>query len=343
MRDDTDDRGDRPRAPALRHLGHAGCGCPTSSATAVSTCASAPTATAASTCWPRPTARSGRSSTPGVQPVDKEVEPSLADDMVARTTSSTPSRANDSYEEDQGRQPHADPARQRWGDGCGSTTAPTPAPTTRCRCTAPRSRPPDDGWKAGVYEGDADGVASLSRFNNAEATTVMGWFKMTGQNPTPRLQRHRAGRRARRQLRRARRTRAARADQRQRGAAARRAGPAARHRRVVDVRRVAGLAATCCPQDEWVHLAATFDFANGSMALYRNGQPVDGFYTRPTTRGRSTGRAPRRQPAGHQDRRLVPAERHRAQPCNCRMDGLMFLDTVASADEVAQQYRRFLR
>ena len=36
---------------------------------------------------------------------------------------------------------------------------------------------------------------------------------------------------------------------------------------------------TLLPEDEWVHLAATFDFTTGTMALYRNGQPVDGFYT----------------------------------------------------------------
>ena len=33
------------------------------------------------------------------------------------------------------------------------------------------------------------------------------------------------------------------------------------------------------PMNQWVHLAATFDFTDGTMALYRNGQPVDGFYT----------------------------------------------------------------
>src|SRR5690606_40868608 len=32
------------------------------------------------------------------------------------------------------------------------------------------------------------------------------------------------------------------------------------------------------PQGEWVHLAATFDYTTGEMALYRNGEPVPGFY-----------------------------------------------------------------
>ena len=33
------------------------------------------------------------------------------------------------------------------------------------------------------------------------------------------------------------------------------------------------------PRDEWVFLAATFDYDTGEMALYKNGRPLDGFYT----------------------------------------------------------------
>ena len=46
------------------------------------------------------------------------------------------------------------------------------------------------------------------------------------------------------------------------------------------------------PQGQWVHLAATFDYTTGDMALYRNGKPLDGFYIdRRATRGRSTAPA----------------------------------------------------
>lgn len=37
---------------------------------------------------------------------------------------------------------------------------------------------------------------------------------------------------------------------------------------------------TLLPEGEWVHLAATFDYTTGEMALYRNGEPLDGCYTR---------------------------------------------------------------
>ena len=75
---------------------------PTSPATAASTCGSASTPTAASTCWPRPTGRSGRSSAPGSAPVDKEVEPSLADDLVASYDFEHPFAAERLVEADQG-------------------------------------------------------------------------------------------------------------------------------------------------------------------------------------------------------------------------------------------------
>ena len=38
-----------------------------------------------------------------------------------------------------------------------------------------------------------------------------------------------------------------------------------------------------------------------------------------------------------------PQDGSQRNPCNCRMDGLMFLDDAASASEVARQYRRLMR
>jgi hypothetical protein len=37
-----------------------------------------------------------------------------------------------------------------------------------------------------------------------------------------------------------------------------------------------------------------------------------------------------------------PRNASERNPCNCRMDALMFLDREASADEVKQQHRRYL-
>src|SRR6266508_3958476 len=47
-------------------------------------------------------------------------------------------------------------------------------------------------------------------------------------------------------------------------------------------RRIDGSSSqTLLPPNEWVFLAATFDFNTGAMALYRNGEPMPGFYTVP--------------------------------------------------------------
>ena len=158
--------------------------------------------------------------------------------------------------------------------------------------------PTGTAWKAGVYEGDADGVASLSRFNGAEGITVMGWFKMGGTNPT-------AGYNAI-------------------GLAGVLAGNSDGHgvRALLELIQVNGelklvalgrrldtgasqtFAASAdwqelLPDGEWVHLAATFDYATGTMALYRNGQRgrrVLHHHQRPVAGRRD--RAPRRPTRG---------------------------------------------
>jgi hypothetical protein len=198
-------------------------------------------------------------------------------------------------------------------------------------------------WKAGVYESDSDGVASLSRFASAEGITVMGWFKMDGTNPT-------AGFNAI-------------------GLAGVLSGNSDGHgvRALLELINVNGelklvalgrrldtgssqtFAATApwqelLPDGEWVHLAATFDYTAGTMALYRNGEAVDGFYTNPGDPWQvdGTGTSPT-NPRGIKIGGSFPQDGSQRNPCNCRMDGLMFLDDVASASEVARQYRRLLR
>jgi hypothetical protein len=98
------------------------------------------------------------------------------------------------------------------------------------------------------------------------------------------------------------------------------------------------------PQGEWVHLAATFDYDDGSMALYRNGEKVDGFYTATNDPWKVDGTGTSAtNPRGIKIGGSFPQNGDERNPCNCRMDALMFLDDVASASEVARQYRRFLR
>lgn len=40
-----------------------------------------------------------------------------------------------------------------------------------------------DDWKAGLYT--PGGVPTLKAFNGAREATIMGWVKMTGENPSP--------------------------------------------------------------------------------------------------------------------------------------------------------------
>ncbi|MGH1563384.1 PQQ-dependent sugar dehydrogenase [Mumia sp. DW29H23] len=207
-------------------------------------------------------------------------------------------------------------------------------------------------WKAGVYEDDADGVESLSRFNAAKGITVMGWVKMTGDGPslntnTP--------------------------DPNDRynaiGLAGVLSGNSDGHGvrallELIDVNGELRLVAlgrrvdtgnsqtfaasedwrTLLPQGEWVHLAATFNYANGTMALYKNGRPIPGFYTR--TDDPWGNNAPGEEvtsatnPRGIKIGGSFPQNGSERNPCNCRMDSLMFLDSSLTKLEVNQQYRR---
>jgi hypothetical protein len=97
------------------------------------------------------------------------------------------------------------------------------------------------------------------------------------------------------------------------------------------------------PMNQWVHLAATFDFTDGTMALYRNGQPVDGFYTVAGDPWLVNGPGPHvttaSDPRGIKIGGSFPQDTLERNPCDCRMDALMFLDASLSAHDVAKQYR----
>jgi Concanavalin A-like lectin/glucanases superfamily len=201
-----------------------------------------------------------------------------------------------------------------------------------------------DDWKAGAWS--ASGVRTLRAFSAVEGTTVMGWFKRSMDGPA-------AGFTAI-------------------GLAGVLTGDSDGHGvrallELIDVngtlrvvalgRRIDGGASqtfaanedwrTLLPDDEWVHLTATFDFDAGTMALYRNGKPIEGFYTRtdnPWQVTDGTDVASATDPRGIKIGGSFPwqgsADRN---PCDCRMDALMFLDRSLSAGEVANQYRFMTR
>lgn len=207
----------------------------------------------------------------------------------------------------------------------------------------------NDDWKAGVY--GPSGVPTLRAFNGVEGMTVMGWFKMTGPNP-------------------ALNSNTAAPDDRYGavGLAGVLSGDSDGHAvrgllEIIEVngelrlvalgRRVDGSASqtfaasedwrTLLPVGEWVFLAATFDFDTGAMALYRNGRPLDGSYTVPGDPWDLAGPGPHRasptDPRGIKIGGSFPQNTVERNPCDCRMDSLMFLDNAVGGDRIRAQYR----
>jgi len=208
----------------------------------------------------------------------------------------------------------------------------------------------DDDWKAGVHS--AAGVPTLRAFNAASEITVLGWFKVTGDLPAPN-------------------SNTADPDDRYNavGLAGVLSGGSDGHAvrallEVIDVagepkvvalgRRVDGAASrtfaadadwrTLLPRGTWVHLAATFDFDTGELALYRDGRPLPGTYTVPGDPWAIEGPpepdlVSPTDPAGIKIGGSFPQNTAEANPCDCRMDGLAFLDRALSPTEVWLQYR----
>ncbi|MFC5745166.1 LamG-like jellyroll fold domain-containing protein [Actinomadura rugatobispora] len=209
----------------------------------------------------------------------------------------------------------------------------------------------NDDWKAGIYS--PTGVPSLRAYNAAKGATIMGWFKMTGTNPSPNSNT---------------------ADPNDLynaiGLAGVLTGTSQGHdvRALLELinvngelkvvalgRRVDGgnsqtFAASqdwqsVLPLNEWVHLAATFDFDTGTMALYKNGEALPGFYTRADDPWAIEGPpepdvTTASDPAGIKIGGSFPQNTREQNPCNCRMDTLLFLDRPATAAEVRHQFRR---
>jgi hypothetical protein len=206
-----------------------------------------------------------------------------------------------------------------------------------------------DDFKAGIFS--PTGVPSLRAFNAVRGVTLMGWVKMTGQNPSLNSQTP---------------------DPNDRfnavGLMGILSGDSEGHgvRALLEVinvagtlrlvalgRRIDGSASqtfaanepweTLLPLNEWVFLAATFNFDDGTMALYRNGQPLSGFNVVPGDPWGVAG--PGRHVTSPTDPRGIkiggsfPQNTEERNPCNCRMDSLMFLDREVHPALVRAQYQ----
>jgi Concanavalin A-like lectin/glucanases superfamily len=281
---------------------------------------------------------------------ESDVHPSLKRHLVAHYDFEHPVAGNAAWEEDRGSSGTdielvnggaamrvADPAH-RFGEGSMQAQQVNPAVAG------------NDDWKAGIYS--PTGVPSLHAFNGVRSTTVMGWFKMTGANPSPN-------------------SNSANPDDFYGaiGLAGVLTGDSDGHavrallelinvngtmRLVALGRRIDGGSSqtfaasedwqTLLPVGEWVFLAATFDFDTGTMALYRNGEPLDGFYTIAGDPWLVTGEpepdlASATDPRGIKIGGSFPQNTRETNPCNCRMDSLMFLDRAASRGQVRHQHR----
>ena len=210
----------------------------------------------------------------------------------------------------------------------------------------------NDDWKAGMYE--INGVATLDAFNAVAGITLMGWVKPTGTNPnlnsmtpTPADTYNAVG------------------------LFGLLSGTSDGHavRALLEVIKVSGtprlvalgrrddadnsliLAAdddweALLPGNTWTHLAATFNFDEGTMALYRNGEPLPASYTVAGDRWNITGGlepdvTSASDPAGIKIGGSFPQNTAERNAFNGRFDDLMFFDRALTAGEVQAQFAHF--
>ena len=282
------------------------------------------------------------------RPWPSEVVPSLREDLVSYYDFEHPF-APGAREEDQGfsrtllNQVNGGNAMQ-----VGDSAYPTSNNALQTKQVAPEVNGNDD-WKAGTW--NQNGVASLAPFAGAEQITVAGWFKVDMDGPA---------------------LNSVTADPTDRfnaiGLAGVLSGNSDGHgvRALLELINVDGtlrlvalgrrldegasqtFAASAdwqslLPRGQWVHLAATFDYTTGKMALYRNGKAVPGFYTSAGDPWQVDGTGTSDTlPRGIKVGGSFPQDTVERNPCNCRMDSLMFLDRAITPDEARAQYQRFV-
>jgi hypothetical protein len=269
----------------------------------------------------------------------RDVHPSLRSDLVSFYDFDHPVPGDPALERDQGR---SGTEIELVHGGAAMRVADRAYPGGRKVLETGPVEGTTNDWKAGAWS--ASGVRTLRAFNAAEGTTVMGWFKRSMDGPA-------AGFNAI-------------------GLAGVLTGDSDGHAvrallELIDVNGTLKLVAlgrrldggnsqtfaadedwrTLLPKDKWVHLTATFDFTTGTMALYRDGKAVPGSYTRADDPWLINGPGPHVTSAA--DARGIkiggsfPQNTVERNPCDCRMDALMFLDRSLTAREVANQFRRF--
>jgi len=228
---------------------------------------------------------------------------------------------------------------------------PGAAPALQTRQVDP-ARNGNDDWKAGLY--DAGGVATLEAFNAVAGITLMGWVKPTGTNPNLDT------------------TSAEPGDVYNAvGLFGLLSGNSDGHavRALLEIIQVAGtprlvalgrrddagssliLAADeawedLLPVNTWTHLAATFNFDDGTMALYRNGELLPATYTSSDDNWQLAGEpepdlATPSNPAGIKIGGSFPQNTAEKNAFNGRFDDLMFFDRELTATEIGAQFERF--
>ncbi|MET7750645.1 LamG-like jellyroll fold domain-containing protein [Micromonospora sp. NPDC005367] len=283
------------------------------------------------------------------RPGPRDVHPSLREDLVAFYDFDHPVPGDEALERDQGRSG----TEIELVNGGPAMRVPDRAYAGSGRALQTRQVEPtvagDDDWKAGIFS--AGGVRTLRAFNAVGGATVMGWFKVEMTEPLPN-------------------SNTADPDDRYNaiGLAGVLTGDSDGHGvrallELIDVngelrlvalgRRLDGGGSqtfataqdwrTLLPAGRWVHLAATFDFSTGVMALYRDGEPLPGFYTRTDDPWLVGGPGPHvttaSDPRGIKIGGSYPQDNREQNPCDCRMDSLMFLDRVLDAREIERQHR----
>jgi hypothetical protein len=277
------------------------------------------------------------------------VIPSLAPNLIAFYDFEHPSPTNASVELDQG---SSGTSINLINGGAAMRVAGGAYPGSTTSLQSQQVRPTvmsNDDWKAGRFT--TSGVASLNAFNHVQGITIMGWFNLTGTNPSPNsntssgtdlygavalaglLSGNSDGHTAR--------------------ALIEVFGVNGKLRLVALGRRIDDqghqlFAAnedwhTILPQNTWVFLAATLNYNTGELVLYKNGQPLPGFMgVAGDPWGVHGGGGPfftsATNPRGIKVGGGFPQNTREDNPCNCRVDGLMFLNRDATATEVAQQY-----
>ncbi|MGC5616221.1 PQQ-dependent sugar dehydrogenase [Georgenia sp. Z1491] len=203
----------------------------------------------------------------------------------------------------------------------------------------------NDDWKAGVY--DPEGVDSLDALADAGQISIMGWFKPTGDHPVPNSE-------------------STDPDDvfNAIGLAGVLSGDSDGHgvRALLEVievdgelrlvalgRRVDGAGswtyAATMPWDEilarneWVHLAATFDYEAGEMRLFMNGEELEGEYTADNPWGEGTTSGT--NPAGIKIGGSFPQNDRERNAFDGRMDDIVILDAVPTPEQIAAQYAAY--